>query len=299
MNYILENEIIKCTIASKGAELRSIQSKARNEEYLWDADPAYWNRTSPILFPFVGGLKEKSYRYNGKTYTMGQHGFARDMEFSLLEQTDTELWMELRDTEETKVNYPFRWGLKVGYRLEDNAVRVIWEVSNPDTKDLLFSIGAHPAFRVPKLSGQALRFYDPAGQPLSVLNNRIFGTTGFITDRTEEIPIPNGILPLSPELFDIDTLVIEEHQLGSVELGKWDEAGNKIDTSARSVRVTFEMPLAGFWSPPHKDAPFVCIEPWYGRCDSEDFEGELQDREFEQKLEPGGTFKTSYTIAVS
>ncbi|MEE0387882.1 MAG: aldose 1-epimerase family protein, partial [Phocaeicola vulgatus] len=41
-----------------------------------------------------------------------------------------------------------------------------------------------------------------------------------------------------------------------------------------------------------------CIEPWYGRCDSVGYSGELKDREWIQKLEPKETFDVEYKIII-
>ena len=149
MQLYLENENLKVTINYFGAELSSIQKKSTGTEYLWNADPAYWNRTSPVLFPIVGSLKGKEFQYGGSTYPMGQHGFARDMEFSLLSATETECWLELSSNEETLAKYPFAFRLEIGYRLEDQKLTVIWRVINEDEKTIHFSIGGHPAFMCP------------------------------------------------------------------------------------------------------------------------------------------------------
>ena len=144
--YQLENEHIYLEVASHGAELVRLVGKKTKKEYLFDGDPKYWKRHSPILFPFVGGVKNKEYRYNGKTYTMTQHGFARDMEFTLDSQTQDTLWFSIVSNETTMENYPFAFRLEVGYQLKGTEVTVLWNVINTDTKEMYFSIGAHPAF---------------------------------------------------------------------------------------------------------------------------------------------------------
>ena len=149
MRYTLENENLKVEIDSFGAEIKSVKRKSDNFEYMWCGDKKYWGRTSPVLFPFVGAPKNKEYRYDGKTYTMGQHGFARDMEFTLEAQTEENISFVLTDTAETCEKYPFHFALHIGYELCKNEVKVNWTVENTDTKELYFSIGAHPAFNCP------------------------------------------------------------------------------------------------------------------------------------------------------
>lgn len=288
MRYTIQNEMIECEIDSHGAELKSLIRKSDGKQIMWGADPAYWNRTSPVLFPFVGGVKDKEYRYDGKPYTIGQHGFARDMEFTLDSQSEDEIWFSLSETEESLEKYPFGFLLQIGYRLEESSVRVMWEVQNTNDGDMWFSIGAHPGFAVDSLNGHSFRLYDMAGNPVSAIKNRVFGSGGCVTDRTEEISTPDGVLAISEELFDNDALVLENEQAGRVDLIDADQS--------LVVSVEFDAPLVGLWSPPHKNAPFVCIEPWYGRCDSESFAGTLEERDHEQKLAEGELFSAGYTI---
>ena len=155
--YVLQNEELKVSVASAGAELKSALDQKTGREYLWNADPAYWNRTSPVLFPVVGSYKDKTSYYDGKAYTMGQHGFARDMEFTLESSSDTEIWFVLRADETTYEKYPFDFELHCGYSLQGRSILVMWKVVNPTDGKIWFSIGAHPAFNC-AMEGWKLRF---------------------------------------------------------------------------------------------------------------------------------------------
>ena len=290
MRYTIENEFLRCEVDLHGAEVKSLVRKSDGREMMWEGNPEYWNRTSPVLFPFVGGVRDKEYRFEGQTYSIGQHGFARDKDFTLKSQEIAEIWFGLSDSEDTLAIYPFSFLLEIGYRLEERSLRVMWRVTNLSEKEMHFSIGAHPAFAIPELSGKFLQLFDPEGRPLDQFQNRIFGSGGCVTNRSEVVQTPDGYLPLSEQLFDGDALVLEERQLGRVDL--LDEDKKKL------VSVAFEAPLAGIWSPPHKNAPFVCIEPWYGRCDAEDFSGDLNERDYEQHLQAGENFRAEYTITV-
>lgn len=290
MRYVIENEKVKCEIDSHGAELKSLVRKSDGREIMWGADPAYWNRTSPVLFPFVGAVKDKTYRHNGNTYNIGQHGFARDMEFELISKEDKEIWFSLSENEENLSKYPFRFTLEIGYRIEGSSVKVTWSVENNDEDEMYFSIGAHPGFAVDTLAGHFFVLYDRNGEPVNIVKNRIFGQGGCVTDKEAIMEAEGGVLPITERLFDGDALVLENGQVGRVDLKGAD--GSMI------VSLSFDAPLVGLWSPPHKNAPFVCIEPWYGRCDSENFDGELKDRDYEESLAPGKIFKADYTITV-
>lgn len=291
----LENENLSIIVNCHGAELCSMKDKKTGKEYLWNADPKFWERTSPILFPFVGGLKDRVYRYNGTEYPMGQHGFARDKEFTLVSQTEDEVWFELTSSEETYVTYPFHFQLEAGYRLEDSTVKVMWKVKNTDDKEMYFSIGGHPAFFCPLHEGEKqwdyyLGFRDGHGNRPDRFNNTLISPKGLALSETKTYELEDGFLPINEHLFDHDALVLENDQVKTISLADAD--------GREYVEVEFDAPLVGVWSPAQKQAPFVCIEPWYGRCDKEDFEGELKDREWGNALEAGAEFTAEYKITV-
>ena len=87
MDYTIENNMIKVVISDHGAEIQSVKGAHTGEEYMWQADPEIWGRHAPILFPIVGRLKNDEYTYKGKTYHLGQHGFARNSDFEVENHT--------------------------------------------------------------------------------------------------------------------------------------------------------------------------------------------------------------------
>lgn len=291
----LKNGTVEIGVNLHGAELKSLRRMDTGTEYLWCGDPAYWNRTSPVLFPFVGGVKDGIYRHKGTEYQIGQHGFARDRDFTLVSQTEDTVWFVLEDDEESHRIYPFAFRLEIGYQLLERGVKVMWKVENPAEEELYFAIGAHPAFNCPlhagdKQSDCAVRLQDQDGRNLAYFINTIFGQGGTVTRAREAVKLSEGILPITETLFDHDAKVIEGNQVQRVSLLNGD--------GEEYLAVEFTAPLAGIWSPPKKNAPFVCIEPWYGRCDKDVFEGELKDREWEQALAPGEVFRAEYKIVV-
>ena len=287
--FQISNEKITVQVDSMGAELKSFKEIASGREYMWNGDPQYWKRTSPVLFPLVGGLQNGVYWLDGREYSMGQHGFARDMEFKLKSQVATEIWFTLESSEETMAKYPFPFSLELGYELADRTVIVKWRVRNPAKECMYFAIGGHPAFLCPieegtKQTDYRIRF-DTEGQVISsALEN------GLINGRTMEYELTDGSIPVTEHLFDGDALVIEHDQAHSVEL---------VGPDGRAyLTVTFDAPLFGVWSPPNKNAPFICIEPWYGRCDRAGYAGEWKDREWMQVLHAGETFAAEYKVKV-
>ena len=290
-NYILKNDELTLTVAAHGAEMRSLRRNADGREYLWQADPAYWGRTSPVLFPYVGGTKQKTVYYNGKAYFAGQHGFARDKDFALTEQTDDTLWFRLCDSADTRENYPFAFTLLLGYRLTGRTVTVLWQVENPGDETLHFSIGGHPAFNCDLTRDRLL--FEKDGSPIKApLVSAILEMNGSnnLSKNVKSFDLPAGVLTLRPDLFDEDALIIEDRQADAVTLLNAE--------NAPVLTVKFDAPLFGVWSPTGKNAPFVCIEPWYGRCDAADFSQRLEEKAYATALAPGARFAASYDVTV-
>lgn len=283
----LSNSELTIQVSPHGAELCSI---VRNgHEYLWQADPAYWKRHSPVLFPIVGSVWEGRYRVGGQTYEMSQHGFARDMDFELLSQSATELRYRLADTEETRRKYPYPFVLEIGYRLHGACVDILWQVANPASAEMYFQIGAHPAFNVPGYDEADPRRGFFGFAPSEGLEYVRIAERGCVAPDVHcPMPLADGLLPINAHTFDIDTYILEDGQVHEVTL---------YDNDKRPcLRLRFDAPVLGLWSPPGKNAPFVCIEPWYGRCDRAYFSGEFKDRDWVQRLGAGETFRGGYTI---
>lgn len=290
MHVFLENDQLKVRINSFGGELASMIKKETNVEYMWNADEKYWKRTSPVLFPIVGSLKHKEFLYEGKSYPMGQHGFARDMEFAVKSRTATEVWFVLASNEETLKKYPFVFQLELGYRLEGKKLYILWRVHNRDRKEMYFSIGGHPAFMCP-LDGKGnqtdyfISFDTDKDLKYSLLNEE-----GLVAIENEVLNTHKGTMPIDGHLFDRDALIIEGRQVRNVSLCDHDQKPY--------LAVAFDSPLFGLWSPAGKNAPFICIEPWYGRCDRASFDGTLKDREYGNILQPDQVFEAEYTVEI-
>ncbi|MDF2538901.1 MAG: Galactose mutarotase [Herbinix sp.] len=293
--HSLKNDFLEIQVNEFGAELISILNVKNQKQYLWNADPAYWKRNSPILFPIVGSLKNRTYTYQEKTYTLPQHGFARDMVFTVKEKTASQIWLSLQETEETLKVYPFRFRLEIGYELVNNKIRVMWKVTNSNTSTLYFSIGGHPGFLCPideNFRQEDYYFLFDTKEPLHYL--QVDDSCGLVVKKSFEeqavLSTEQGLVQIDNHMFDHDALIIEHDQCHSVALLTPDKKPY--------VTVTFDAPLFGLWSPSMKQAPFVCIEPWYGRCDSTGFNGNLEDREWGNSLEAGTQFETSYCIEI-
>lgn len=280
MLHYLENDILKIAVDTHGAELSSIYNKKENKEMLWQGDPKYWGRKSPVLFPVVGKYRDCKTAYNGKEYTLGQHGFARDSEFALVEQTENRLAFELTSNEETLTKYPFEFRLVCSFELQNDKIVVGWNVENTDNKEIHFSIGAHPAFYCKK--GETVLTMNGENIKYNLLNS-----DGLYTSPKYEV---GSSFVLHDEIFDNDALVIENSGVNEISL---------VDNGKKYLKVNFDAEVFGIWAPAKKNAPFVCIEPWYGRCDAENFEGDITEREWSNSLAIGEKWYKEYEIIIN
>lgn len=293
MRYFLENETLKIEVDSFGGELKSVVRKDNNREYMWWGNKKYWARTSPVLFPIVGSLRDKKFTWEGAEYPMGQHGFARDTELTLESQTEDEIWFTLKSSEETLKKYPFEFVLSLGYRLKGDKVDVLWKVENPADKEMYFSIGAHPAFLCPA-NGEANKTgykvsFEKAGQALSEIHyHGITGDTGLSLEEDIVLNLDGGRSTITDDYFDRCAYLVEGRQADKVSILTSD---NK-----PVVSVSFDTPLFAVWSPEKKQAPFICIEPWFGRCDAVDFDGDFSQRKYVQKLNANTSFVAGYNV---
>ncbi|MCM1451005.1 MAG: aldose 1-epimerase family protein [Clostridium sp.] len=290
MMVTLKNNLLTVVISAHGAELQSIKNNVTGHEYLWQGDPRFWGRRSPVLFPIVGSLWEKRYRMDGKEYTLGQHGFARDCEFSIMDDVPAdEAWFALEWNDETLKLYPRKFRLEIGYRLVDERITVMWTVQNLDSRDMAFQIGAHPAFYYPDFSPS-----DPVHAYLlfdnSTIESQVLAEKGCVGDETKKVLLNHeGMLPVTSDTFTHDALILADEQVHRVSM--LDKAKSPY------LSMIFRAPLVGLWSP-KPDAPFMCIEPWYGRCDRRGYEGPFDQRDYVNLLSPRRSFNASYLIII-
>ena len=296
----LENDRLKVEVSAFGAELHSIYNKSTGFEYLWHGDKSYWGRRSPVLFPIVGKVWNGRMKYCGAEYALSQHGFARDYEFAKLDESQLSRLLLKRDgdvqkcgfvlysNEETKKLYPFDFALYIIYCLIDNCLEVNWIVENRTEGDMYFQIGAHPAFNYRNFDEDA----DIQGYMKFDRTGKMLLTTlecgGYAARERREIEVsPDGIV-INKSTFAGDALVFEK-QLNRVTL--CDRNGKAY------VEVEFDAPVVGLWSPAKIGyAPFMCIEPWYGRCDDSNFDGDYNEKPYINYLKEGESFRSTYKI---
>ena len=287
----LENGKLCVEINELGAEAARIYDKERDTEVLWEADAKYWKRHAPVLFPNVGKTYHNTVKIDGTQYPTSQHGFARDNEFRCIESGKTKASFLFASNEETKEVYPFDFELLITYTLEDKNLKVEWEVRNTGDEDMYFTIGGHPAFQFAEpdevKSDYLLRF--PGKESLEyVLINPAEAAVD--PDKVYTLELQNECCQVTEEMFEKDALIFDNGQITEVWLCRKDGtpyAGMKCEG----------FPNFGIWSV--KDAPFVCLEPWMGRCDNVGFDGELSEKPNVNHAAPGESFRQSYLICVN
>jgi len=275
--YTIKNDQLQVKIRTHGAELQSIKKVDLDHEFLWQGDPAYWNRKAPILFPIVGLLKEDTYYIEDKAYHMTKHGFARDSDFRVIDQEDHTITLELEDTQASQTVYPYAFSLQVTYTLEDNALVTSYRVVNRGLDDMPFSIGGHPAFA---LAGSSHFVFEAERIHTDLIEAGGINTQGKVID------LDHGTLAICEHLFDHDALVLRNMDRVVLKTGD------------RTITMDCPgFPYLGLWSKPGK-TPFVCLEPWYGLGDLVDHNQNFLEKEGVRLLEPGQDFLATYKITL-
>jgi len=278
----ISNSTIKASINHAGAELFSIKDN-QNQEYIWEGNPDFWGKHSPVLFPIVGTLKNNTYKIDGKEYQLPRHGFARDMEFNLIEKTDNKAVFSLKSSEETLQKYPFEFELQLIYTLNESSLNLEYKIINHGKSKMPFSVGAHPAIALPgNFEDYAFQFEKQENLKYYLLENDL------ISSKTKILETKNNTVPLKYELFKNDALIFKT--LESKEL-------TILKDSTPYVKVSFnDFPSLGIWT--KENAPFVCIEPWLGYSDTDENSGDLYEKEGILTLPENESFTAKFTITI-
>jgi len=284
----LENDFIKISIHPKGAELTNFIEKTSGTEYIWDGNPAFWAKHSPILFPIVGALKDETYLYKGTKYKLGRHGFARDMVFEVSERKNSSITFSLKSSKETLEKFPFEFELQIEYRLEEKSLLVSYKVVNTSNEAMYFSIGGHPAFKLPITVDTEYNDYYIEFEKEETAGRWPISNEGLID--AASIPLLNGKkLPLTKALFQKDALVFKHLQSTSLKL--------KSDKTKEGFQFEFkEFPYLGIWAA--KNANFICIEPWCGIADNIDSTQIFTEKEGINKLASNESFERNWSISL-
>ena len=289
MEYSLNNGKISISIIEKGAELRSLKKIDIDEEYMWEADPKYWGKKSPVLFPFVGEINNGKYTYKGKEYKMTKHGFSRDCKFEMIEKSDKTITFLLESNEETKKMYPFDFEFYIKYILTNDGVDIQYKVINKTAGEMYFSIGGHPAFSTP--TNENIRYEDYYLEFNKNENQKIYMLDGaFVGEEKKDFLNNENKILLKKNIFDNDALIFENLTSNIVTL--------KNTKNTRQLELDFTgFPYLAFWAVP--GASYVCIEPWYGIADFVKANNKIEEKKGMQRLGKDEKFESKIEIKIS
>ncbi|MFD2939304.1 aldose 1-epimerase family protein [Flavobacterium notoginsengisoli] len=282
MTTTISNSKLNASIKHAGAELFSIKDN-ENKEFIWEGNPDFWGKHSPVLFPIVGTLKNNTYTIKEKEYQLPRHGFARDMEFELIEKTENKAVFSLKSSEETLKKYPFKFELQLIYTLNENSLDLEYKVINNGNEKMPFSIGAHPAIALPdNFEDYALQFEKKEELKYYLLENDL------ISSKTKILETNNNVIPLNYELFKNDALIFKTLNSKSLTILK---------NAKPYVKVDYKDFLSlGIWT--KENAPFICIEPWLGYSDTDQNTGDLYKKEGILILGENKNFTAKFSITI-
>ncbi len=294
--FEIHSDTRRALITAIGAELQSIRAKGSDEEFMWQGDPAVWSGRAPILFPVVGRLADSTLQHDGRRFDMPQHGFVRKTAFAAVPVSDNEISFELAASETSLEHYPWKFMLRVTFKLEGNVLQIAYSIENRDESTLYFNIGSHPAFRLPcdpedNAAVNHEDYFIHFNSSESLETYQI--VDGLLQKPPRSFPLQDNRIQLTRSLFDDDALVFMDINSTEVSLCH-RKTGNRV------VVGTGGAPHLGIWSKPA--AEYVCIEPWWGYADFSDVaagksSAEIMDKPSIQMLPPGGSFETSISIA--
>jgi galactose mutarotase-like enzyme len=281
MKTIISNQFLTATILNKGAELCSL--KTLEKEYIWNGNPQFWGKHSPILFPIVGTLINNSYEFENQHFDLARHGFARDMNFELISNTGSQASFLLTNTADTISVFPFEFQLIITYILEKNKLSIQYKVLNGSEKIMPFSIGAHPAFALDNnFENYSLDFRIQEVLEYNLLENDL------LSNKAGQLNLTDKKLNLNYELFENDALVFKKLKSKSITILEDDKA---------FLTINFDdFPSLGIWT--KKDAPFICIEPWFGFADEATASGKIVEKNGILLLDKKSEWQTEFDIEI-
>ena len=314
MRYVIDNGQLRVEADSLGGELQSVRKDGG--EYLWQADPAYWDGKAPNLFPYIARMTEGKYVLDGQTYHMSIHGFAHTMEMKAEETGRDRLVFRLDADEKTRACYPFEFTFRIIYELEESVLHITYQVENLGTKEMYFGVGGHPGFCLPLGQGAETEekkaafedYYLEFGEDADGNDGNAANASGlrevpacpvrigfspscFLNGEDVPYQLENGKrIRLRHDLFDQDAIVLKDVPK-CVTL--------KAEGSGRYVKVRYpDMPYLGIWHAVKKPAPYVCIEPWSSLPSRQDVVEDLATQPGLICLQGGGCYRNAWEIEV-
>jgi galactose mutarotase-like enzyme len=278
MKKTIANKRVSLEVSSYGAEITSL--KLDGFEYLWKADPKYYGRVSPILFPITGRFMDGYYMHNNQKYEMQLNGIVMERNFDIEKVNDNKITCTLVSDIETKKIYPFDFVLKVHYILEETTLKVLFDIKNNSDEIMPYSVGNHTAFKWPLVDGEDASSYFLKFEQKETLKS--FNPFGW----TADFLINENIRPIYHDFYANYTRSIRDPKSDWIEY-----TGATCDYVVRIYRKQF--PFLANWALPDPQANLVCLEP----CVSISSHGPTMfDREGIRSLAPHSTESVSYEL---
>lgn len=291
MIYSIENNVLKISVDTMGAQLMSLYSKKTDTEYLWQGDKAYWTGRAYNLFPIIGRMYNNIHTYKGKEYTIRAHGVARYNEFILEDRSATKLVFLLKDNETTRQEYPFAFEFRVFFEIIDSRLNVRYEAKNVGDEMMPCAFGGHPGINVPFGDGVFEDYYLEFSEKTNVHRQLLTDSIRYMANKTEPYPLEDGVrLPLRHNLFDYDAVILEN-----------TSRCVSVKSTKDSRYVTMEYPdykYIGFWHVDHKDAPYVCLEPWGALPAQDGITDDLSTKKDMIHVQPNQTASATYSLEI-
>ncbi len=290
MQLTLKSQGYTVTVESLGAELKSYKNES-GREFIWNSNPDFWPRSSPLLFPSIGNLRDGKTIINGKEYEIPKHGFVRDIDMDHEKEAENKITFSCCYNEETLKCYPFRFRFQQSYELDGPLLSTSYVITNDDDKDMYFHLGAHPGFMCPLEEGESFSDYvlkfpfeETCDSPVYDLENMQFNP-----DNTKRYLDDSDTIQLDYSLFDIDAIVFPHLKSKSVTLMN--------PATGKGIQMDYpDFSTIAFWTPAQVKAPFLCMEPWNGAAIFADEDNEFIHKRDIQTLKAGESRTYQFTI---
>ena len=291
MEVTLENDILKVTVTTRGAQAKSVVRKEDGVEHIWCGDPAIWGFHAPILFPFCSQLKDHRLEARGQVAeNCGAHGFNRNIAHRLVKSDETSVVLELTDNEETRALWPYSFRLVSTFTLEGDTVHHTLTVENTDREEISFGIGYHPAFAIPFDKAHTATDYEIRFDSLETPLCRVFNEAGLVTDKSFYMGTNLRRKAIDEKTFSMGSYVMTGLQSRTV--GLFEKGTNRgVVLGVRSF------PYVVLWAKPDMLPPFVCIEPWHSLSTPEDGSCKWEDKPQAASIAPGEDWSTTLSMS--
>lgn len=289
MEYSIENEYLRVTVTTFGAQVKSVIRKCDGVEHMWQANKNVWGYHAPILFPHCGKVVDGKIEAKGKIYEAGQHGFARLMEHEFVDQTKDTIVLELCSNPETLEQFPYEFRLVSTFTLENDTLHHTLTVENLDEHEMPFGIGYHPGFAVPfdekhVATDYELRFSE-LESPICINNlphGLMHGDLYLMGANIQSIPVDERLFANDSHCM----VGLKSQTLGLYEKG----------TGRGVVCDISEFPYTLIWSKPGMPQ-FVCIEPWHSLPSPEGGSIKWEEKAAAAVLTPGEAWSTTLSTS--